>query len=225
MVRPVNPTARPYRSARRTEQAQETRRRILEAATRLFLANGYAGTTVNAVAAEAGVVPETIYATFGAKRGLLEGVIDTTIGTYLAPLHDPAHDRSSRWAEIELLGGVRERVRGFAALVCKVLARTSPIHAVIRGAADSEPFAVDLRERLLRQRLADVTTAIRRYARDDLRPGLTIDQAGERACALLSPELHHLLTVELGWTPQQHQEWLGGLLEVELLGSRTGPPA
>lgn len=218
MARPVNPTTRKYRSTVRTEQAQLTRRRILDAAHRLFVTNGYAGTTVNAVAAEAGVVAETIYSTFGGKRGLLEGVIDATIVAYLAPLHDPDHDRSSRWAEIDRLDSARERLRGWAELVCQILAHTSPIHALIRGAADSEPYAVKLRERLLRERLADITMSIERYVPDALRPELTIDQASERACALASPEMHHLLTVELGWTPRQHQEWLCDLLEVELLG-------
>lgn len=218
MARPVNPTARKYRSAVRTEQAQLTRRRILDAATRLFGTNGYAGTTVNAIAAEAGVVAETIYSTLGGKRGLLEGVIDATIVAYLAPLHDPGHDRSSRWAEIDRLRSARERLRAWAELVCEILAHTSPIHALIRGAADSEPFAVQLRERLLRERLADITMSIERYVCDALRPGLTVAQASARACALASPEMHHLLTTELGWTPPQHREWLCELLQVELLG-------
>jgi AcrR family transcriptional regulator len=228
MVRAVNPSTRRYRSILRTEQARDTRRRILQAATRLFVANGYTGTTVAAVAAEAGVVPETIYGTLGGKRGLLEGVIDSTIVAYMEPsfaqddagssrVGDPA--LPSRWAEIDTLGTAQERLHAFAELGCEILAHTGPIHAVIRGAADGEPFAVELRERLLRNRLAHVTASIRSYAGDSLRSGLTIEQAGERACALMSPEMHTLLTVELGWTPNQHREWLSHLLEAELLDS------
>src|SRR5947199_10349583 len=77
------------------------------------------------------------------------------------------------------------------------LARTSPIHAVIRGAADGEPFAVELRVRLLRYRRAHITASLQRYVGADLRSGLTAKQAGERACALMSPEMFTLLTVEL----------------------------
>jgi hypothetical protein len=110
------------------------------------------------------------------------------------------------------------RSQAYAELGCEILARTSPLHAVIRGAADGEPFAVELRERLLRNRLAHVTASIRRYAGDCLRPGLTIEQAGERVCALMSPEMYTLLTVELGWTREQHTEWLCRLLMAELLG-------
>ncbi|MGQ0573899.1 MAG: TetR family transcriptional regulator [Pseudonocardia sp.] len=218
MARAVNPSTRRYRSELRAEQAQDTRRRILDAATRLFLANGYAGTTVAAVAAEAGVVPETIYGTLGGKKGLLEGVIDATIIAFLGPLLDPEHDRSSRWAEIDKLPTARDRLHAWAEFGCEILAHTSPIHALIRGAADGEPFAVDLRERLLRDRLADITASIRRYAADALRPGLSVEQAGERACALMSPDMHHLLTTGLGWTPDQHREWLCPLVVGELLG-------
>jgi AcrR family transcriptional regulator len=227
MVRAVNPLTRPYRSTLRAAQAQDTRRRILQAATRLFVANGYAGTTVAAVAGEAGVVPETIYSTMGGKRGLLERVIDSTIAASMDPLLDqddaqprPAveTDAARRWGEIDELGTAHERLHAYVELGCEILAHTSPIHAVIRGAADGEPFAVELRERLLRNRLSHVTASIRRYAGDALRSGLTIEQAGERAGALMSPEMYSLLTVELGWTHDQHVEWLCHLLVAELLG-------
>ncbi|GEL19578.1 TetR/AcrR family transcriptional regulator [Pseudonocardia asaccharolytica] len=218
MARAVNPSTRRYRSQLRAEQAQDTRRRILEAATRLFVANGYAGTTVSAVAAEAGVVPETIYGTLGGKRGLLEGVIDTTIVAYRGPLLDAEHEPSGRRAKIDRLATAQERLRAWAEFACEVLAHTSPIHALIRGAADSEPFAVELLERLLCERLADITESMRRYAAGSLRAGLSVEQAGERACALMSPEMHHLLTVGLGWTPEQHREWLCQLIVAELLG-------
>jgi AcrR family transcriptional regulator len=227
MVRAVNPSTRRYRSTLRAEQAQDTRRRILQAATRLFVANGYAGTTVAAVAAEAGVVPETIYGTLGGKRGLLEGVIDSTILAFMDPLLDEENaqssravdaDAPSRWVEIDRLGTAHQRLHAYAEYACEILARTGPIHAVIRGAADGEPFAVELRERLLRNRLAHITASIRRYAGDSLPSGLTIEQAGERACALMSPEMHSLLTAELGWTRDQHRDWLCHLLVTELLG-------
>ena len=42
--------------------------------------------------------------------------------------------------------------------------------------------------------------------------------AGERYCALASPDLFHLLTVQLGWTPEEHRAWLVSLLQADLLG-------
>src|SRR5262249_48744247 len=65
---------RPYHSPLRRAQAEETRNRILDAALRLFSGQGYAATTIAAIAAEAGVVPETVYATFRTKRGIIDGL-------------------------------------------------------------------------------------------------------------------------------------------------------
>lgn len=67
-------TRRKYYSPLRAGQAEQTRRRILEAGFRLFVDRGYAEPTIAAVAEEAGVSPETIYLSLGGKRGLLEGV-------------------------------------------------------------------------------------------------------------------------------------------------------
>ena len=103
---------------------------------------------------------------------------------------------------------------------CRILARTRPIHAVIRGAADKEPFAAALGKRLLHDRLTNQTARIGQYLGDHLRAGLSVAEAGERYCALTSPELYYLLTVELGWTADQHRKWLTELLEIELLGPR-----
>jgi AcrR family transcriptional regulator len=219
MVRQVKAESRRYRSALRAEQAQDTRRRILEAATALFIERGYAGTTISAVAEAAAVSPETIYVSLGGKRGLLEGVIDTAITAFLGPLRDPDDDAASRWVEIGRRRSPRARLRAWVDFVCEILRQTSPIHAVIRGAADSEPFAVELRHRLLSARLADISTALERYVGDELRPGLTLDQAVQRAGALLSPEMHHLLITELGWSPEEHRRWIGDLLGAEVLRS------
>ena len=73
MAGDVKPVRRAYHSPLRVGQAEQTRRRVLESARRLFIDHGYAGTTVAAVAADAGVSPETIYLSLGGKRGLLEG--------------------------------------------------------------------------------------------------------------------------------------------------------
>jgi AcrR family transcriptional regulator len=209
----VKASRRAYHSPLRADQAQRTRRRILESARRLFVDRGYARTTVAAVASDAGVSPETIYLTLGGKRGLLEGVMEIT-----GP-HDSVADDHSWWQMVAALPGASERLDGMAEYSCRILARTRPVHAIIRGAADKEPFAAELGRRLLTERLANQTERIRRYLGDALRPGLSPAEAGERYCALASPELYHLLTVELAWTADRHRSWLADLLHTDLLGS------
>jgi hypothetical protein len=51
----------------------------------------------------------------------------------------------------------------------------------------------------------------------DLKSGLSVTAAGERYCALASPELFHVVTKQLGWTAEQHRSWLAGLLRADLL--------
>ncbi|MDN5747618.1 MAG: hypothetical protein L0H64_03740 [Pseudonocardia sp.] len=95
------------------------------------------------------------------------------------------------------------------------------IHAVIRGAADRESFAVALRERLLGRRLAQFTALVQEFLLGDLAPGVDADEAGQRYAALVSPELYHLVIEELGWTPERHRRWSGRLLQSELLAPGT----
>lgn len=217
MVRSVKGTRRDYRSPVRDGQAAGTRERAVEAAGHLFVERGYAGTTVAAVAEAAGISPETIYASLRGKRGLLEGVIEAAI---MGP-EGVAVEQQGWLTEIAALPTAPERLHAWVAASCRTLARTSPIHAVIRGAADREEFALALRRRLLRQRVDQVTALAGDFLREDLRPGLDVADAGQRYAALVSPETYHLLVSEMGWTPDRCREWLTGMLRADLLGLGT----
>src|SRR5512132_3010793 len=87
---------RPYRSAVRAEQAQRTRARIVEAARALFLERGVAATTITSVAEAAGVAPETVYAVFRSKGGLLEAVVLAAVLRDDEP-DEPAELLERRW--------------------------------------------------------------------------------------------------------------------------------
>src|ERR671931_2109527 len=73
MAEAVNPK-RAYNSSRRREQAAATRREILEAAQHLFERDGYAATTMAAIAAESGVALKTVYVAFETKAGVLRAL-------------------------------------------------------------------------------------------------------------------------------------------------------
>src|SRR5688500_2532167 len=74
MSQPVK--RRSYSSPVRDEQAAQTRVRILEAAAACFEANGYARTTVKAIANRASVAVDTVYTTIGTKGRVLTALID-----------------------------------------------------------------------------------------------------------------------------------------------------
>jgi AcrR family transcriptional regulator len=69
--------ARTYRSPSRAKQASETQTRILDAAMGLFQKKGFDGTTIDAIAAEAGVAAPTVYAAFKSKRGIFMALLDS----------------------------------------------------------------------------------------------------------------------------------------------------
>src|SRR5687768_8777249 len=74
-----SPGSRAYVSPRRAEQAKATRQTILESARRLFLSNGYGPTSIRAIAEEAGVAVQTIYAVFGNKRQLVIELLEDAV--------------------------------------------------------------------------------------------------------------------------------------------------
>lgn len=207
--------ARRYNSPLREEQAGQTRRRALAAARELFLVQGYGGTTVAEVAKLAGVSPDTIYVSLGGKQGLLEGV-------WALAIYDPddpkQRGQEHRIERITRLSNPRQRLRQLVQVSCETLARTSPVHAVIRGAADGHPFAVELRARLLVSRMEIQSRRLHAVLGASLRTGISITKAAEHYSALLSPELHHLLTVERQWSDRQYEAWVVDLLECDLLG-------
>jgi TetR/AcrR family transcriptional regulator of autoinduction and epiphytic fitness len=206
---------RRYRSARRTEQAAATRRQILDAARRLFLERDYASATIAAIAAEAGVAPETIYAAFGSKRGVLSALIDVSLAGDDAPI--PVLARS--WIdEIRREPDQRQRLVRLAHVSSAILERAGPIHAIIRSAAPHDPTVAALRREHQEARLRAQTELVRILASGSpLRGGMTAEQGGELYWILASPELHHVLTAEQGWSNDRYEAWLRGALAAQLL--------
>jgi AcrR family transcriptional regulator len=77
---------------------------VLDAATELFVRDGYGSTSLEAVAAAAGVSKRTLYARFSGKAALLQVVVARLVTNWL-----PAFD-----AEIEQGGGLRDTLLGAA---------------------------------------------------------------------------------------------------------------
>ncbi|WP_417270175.1 TetR/AcrR family transcriptional regulator [Celeribacter sp.] len=87
-------TKRPRgRPSVRTEQ--ETRALLIKVAGEVFLSEGYAGTSIEAVARKAGMSTRTIYKTVSNKANLFRLVADDAIETSIAHLDTPA-DVTSR---------------------------------------------------------------------------------------------------------------------------------
>jgi TetR/AcrR family transcriptional repressor of mexJK operon len=82
----VTPTARGQVIEER--RSDRKRRAIVEAATAAFLDHGYGGTSMDAVAAAAGVSKQTVYQHFGDKQRLFRELIAATVQSASDPVYD-----------------------------------------------------------------------------------------------------------------------------------------
>jgi TetR/AcrR family transcriptional repressor of mexJK operon len=63
------------------------RRAIMEAATAVFLRNGYRGSSMDEIAARAGVSKQTVYKHFAGKEQLFGEIVSTTVDEVSEPVH------------------------------------------------------------------------------------------------------------------------------------------
>ena len=124
----------------KAEQSRATRRRIVVAATSLFLRDGFLTTTMAAIAAEAGVAVQTLYLSFGNKTAILSAAFDVALAGDDEDLGLP--DRDWYRAVIEDPDGPAA-LASFVQHASATMRRASPLYAVIRSAA-AEPEIADL---------------------------------------------------------------------------------
>jgi AcrR family transcriptional regulator len=207
--------SRPYRSAVRAEQARRTQTRILEAARALFLERGFAATTIAAVAEQAGVAAETVYAVYRTKAGLLDSVVRAAVLRDAGPDDVLEHG----WVkEVLQLPDLAAQVAALARHTARTVELTSPIHGVIAAAGSGNAELDDLRRQLRELRFDGQAKFIAAIADEHaLRPGLTVQDAADTFSALASPELHRVLTVDRGWSQRRYARWLEQTAKAALL--------
>lgn len=220
MADPVK-SRRRYDSARRREQAQATRRAILDAAAALFAERGYVTTTIDAIAGRAGVSPETVYSVFGTKRAVLAEIVDVSIagGNQAPPIleqgwvHDMRAERS-----------IRRRLLILARNGRMILERRAAIDEVVSGAAAADPEIAELWARGKAQRLIGQRRLLEIVVgKGRLRTGMDLDTAADVLYAIGSPETYRLLVVDRGWSGPRFERWYRETLERLLLGRTTWP--
>jgi AcrR family transcriptional regulator len=203
---PVKP-----RSTYRQRQAQATRDLIADTARRLFGADGYGATSMEAIAREAGIAVRTVYAAFGAKREILSLICE-------------------RWLEQaaarELAGQVlaepdpARRLRGAAHWLRVLYSAGFDVVLIFEAATDESPET----RALLRSKLAgrnQVMDAI--IASLDGHLTIPVPQAQAMYRALAAPGVYQELVEESGWTPDDFEHWVADTLQRNLMA--PGHPA
>jgi AcrR family transcriptional regulator len=196
---------RPYRSPRRTEQSHRTRERIIAAATEQFAANGYAATTIRAVAVAAGVSVPSVELAYGTKAQLLKTAIDVAIAGDDAPVpvleRDWAAQAQASTDAVEFLAAVGRVVR-------PAMSRSAGLILAAFEGARIDSDMQDMADRLAAQRattVAWIVDGIRRRAA--LRTGLSRRHAIDQVWLLMDPAVYQRLTRYRDWRPAEYERW------------------
>jgi AcrR family transcriptional regulator len=209
-------TKREYDSTRRQAQAIETRRHILEAAHKLFTERGYAGATAEAIAAEAGVSAQTIYAIFKNKKRILVSLMNVSPATGMED-HTPMSERANVQA-VAQERDQRRQLQMFAQVVASNLSQVAGVFEVMVEAAKIEPDFERMVQKLHKQRLEHMTLAVQQIAANGpFRENMDEARARDTVWTLTSGEVFLLLTRDRGWTKEQYADWLADMLIRALL--------
>ena len=204
---------RKYSSALRDEQASQTRTRILDAASDLFLERGYGRTTMKDIADLAGVARDTVHAVFGSKARVLTALIDLRLvpdGSVASVRERP--DALAVRDEVDQ----RRQIELFASFITGVSTQLRPVFEILRTASAVEPEMAHVFEEMDRFRMKNMHTYAKWIAaRGPLR--VTTRRASEIIWTLASPDVGRMLCDELGWTQTQHARWLTDTLTRTLL--------
>ena len=215
----VKSSERNYSSPLRAKQAEVTRKAVLDAARDLFIAQGSGATTIDQIAARAGVSKPTVFTAVGNKQTVLSAVRDVAIA---------GDDEKIAVADRPLAQRIRtepDQHRALALLVelvTQMSARYAQIDDVLRGAAHSgEPELRELWQRAEDQRLFGARMWVAALVdKGPLRGGIDVDRAVDLMWLYMSPDLYYKLVHMRGWPPQRFRQWLA-----EALGGLLPPPA
>ncbi|HTP26804.1 MAG TPA: TetR/AcrR family transcriptional regulator [Anaeromyxobacteraceae bacterium] len=197
---------RSYDASRRREAAEHTRHAILQAAHACFVANGWAGTTMAAIARDADVALDTVYAAVGTKSALLRLLIERALSGVDEPV--PAGER----AYVKAIGDAPDaptKIARYAAALRNILPRLAPLVHVLQAASGAEPELNALWREISERRARNMRLFAADLAKTGaLRPDLSVEEAADVVWAMNSPELYLLLVDGRGWTPERYERWL-----------------
>ena len=217
--------SRPRTRTRRADKAERTRQAILQAASELFAAQGFAATTIGAIAVEADVAAETVYSRFGNKLTLISEILETAI-VGNAPRVDVLD--LPEIAAIRAITDQPTQLARLAHLSRGILERTALAHRILRSSGTADPslaeFVAADRQRRHRHQAAYIAMLLHNGT---LREGLSAADAAATYSALANPDTYAELTSHRAWSPDHYENWLSDTLTVLLLPppSRTTAPS
>lgn len=197
---------------------RETRRRLLAAAAAEFAERGYAAATVSRIAGRAGVSVQSLYNDWGNKRNLLEAVLQRAVTGDDEGALTPGKPPEVIIAALRPEDGADpRRLLAHLARQYRLLAERSAVGwQTYRDAAATDPDIAADWQRLSEMRRDAFHALLARIPDAALRPGLSPALAADTAWAIASPETHHQLVRQAGYTYDDLESWVRGTLSAAL---------
>ncbi len=200
----------------RAAKTSANRDRMLTAARELFVARGYAATTMKAIAEQAGMAVQTLYFTFATKRAILLELLDTAI----AGDTEPVATMDRPWFAAALAAPPGEQIRLQVAAAAEILGRVAPLLEVVRSAAATDPELAEIwQANIAARRTVQHRLVAELAAKEGLRQDVSVERGADIALALTAPETYRLLVGDRGWSAEDWRQWVTDLLATQLLAA------
>ena len=195
--------ARAYRSPRREADAASTRAAIIAAGEKLFVRDGYAATSLRAIADEAQVSLPTVQQQ-GGKHSLLIAAFEVAFAgdegahsladrpSMAAIMSEPDFETAVR-RYVEFLGAANQRAAG----IVKAMSAAADADTAVRAAYDE----------LEQRRHRDMTIAAHWFAGRGRIPESSVAAAADVLSYVTGADAYLHFTRSRGWSPQQWSNW------------------
>ncbi|MDP1607728.1 MAG: TetR/AcrR family transcriptional regulator [Chlamydiales bacterium] len=201
---------RPYKSATRNTQAAQTRGRILSSAKSFFESEGFEHVTIEKIAQAANVSMPTIYSLFQSKRGVLRALMDEAL---------PADQFNALVEKSIQEKSPKERLCISAKIARQMYDAERAQMDILRGAAVLAPEFKELeKEKEMRRYNRQEVTIKAMVKENSLAKELSITKARDILWAFTGRDMYRMFVIEQGWTSDEYEKWLAGLLINSLVG-------
>lgn len=196
----------------------ETRRRILAAAIEEFAESGYAAATVAKIAERADVSVQSIYSSWGNKRGLLRGMLESQLMGGQPGAVNPQDMPAAMLSAFDPTTATPQQMIAHVTHQFRLLTERATVgFRTYAQAAAIDPEAATDWQNLMEIRRMAIRNLVGVIPADQLRPGLTPESAGDTAWVIASPQTHELLVVRAGFSYDEFEEWVRVTLQAALL--------
>lgn len=203
------PSRRSYHSPRRQEQANHTRKRIIEAAVRQLKEKGYANMSLDSIAKEAGVASQTVYAVCGSKKGVLARILESTVAEQN---YDKIRD------SIPQIKTGDERVKTMARFHSLMQHNSASGFELMRGVGVIAPELAELEKDNDLMLYEKSLQSIQHMADSGmLKKGLSVEEATDLYWAYSAPGIYRRLVLVRGWSMEKYTEQMSAILKFLLL--------